>query len=120
MTSGDSGARLSDAQLRKSRKTTATLLERAKRALPSPSKVQEEQYVALLAQYKEFLDHSELELALDELAELSNLVPCRGGFWRDLARAAESMGLRAKMSEFEGRFHEVLDRTSPASDWSPK
>ena len=118
MTSSDTGPRLSDAQPRKSWKTTVTLLERAKRALPS--KAREEEYAAHLAQYKEFLDHNELELALDELEELGNLVPCRGGFWRDLTRAAESMGLRAKMSELEGRFHEVLDQASAISDRSPK
>jgi DNA-binding SARP family transcriptional activator len=103
---------MTDAALRQSWKITETLLERAKLALPAPHKAREKDYAALLAQYREFLDRNELELALDMLEELGDLAPCRGRFWRDLARAAENMGLRERALELDRRFREVLDQAS--------
>lgn len=111
---------MTDASLQKRWKVTEVLLERAKRALPTPAKAQEKDYAALLAQYQQFLDHNELELALDMLEELGDLAPCRGGYWRDLARAAENMGLKERVPELERRFREVLDQASGASESSSK
>jgi len=79
---------MSDAKLVKSWRITETLLEHARHALP----VQPES-AALLTRYREFMDHNEFELALDILEELGHLTSARGGFWRDLERAAENMGL---------------------------
>jgi hypothetical protein len=53
-----------------------------------------------LTQYHEFLEHNELELALDILEELGHLISARGGFWRDLERAAENMGLADRLLAF--------------------
>lgn len=43
----------------------------------------------------EFLEHNELELALDELEHLGLANNCRGVFWSELLSAAELMGLSA-------------------------
>jgi hypothetical protein len=61
----------SDATLMKCWKTTETLLERARNKLPVAS---EQEYVTLLVWYREFLEHNDLELALDALEEIGHLV----------------------------------------------
>jgi hypothetical protein len=81
---------MADVELRKRWMISRTLLERARRALPVSAK---QKYVAQLARYDEFLEHNEFELALDALEEIGHIVACRGGFWRDLERAAENMRL---------------------------
>ena len=48
---------------------------------------------ASLAQYQEWLEHNELELALDELEALGAELPREGGFWNQLFRAARNMHL---------------------------
>ena len=94
-----------DAKLVKSWKTTETLLERARRALPVGH---EQEYAALLTQYHEFLEHNELELALDILEELGHLISARGGFWRDLERAAKNMGLVDRLPALRKAFSEAI------------
>lgn len=93
-----------DAKLVKSWKITQTLLKRARRALPVR---QEPEYAALSTRYHEFLEHNELELALDILEELGQLTSARGGFWRDLERAAENMGLTDKLPALRKAFAEA-------------
>lgn len=88
---------MTDAKLLKSWKSTETLLERARNALPASTGMNEQEYVALLTQYRQFLEHNELELALDMLEALGHLASCRGGFWQDLERAAENMGLVGRL-----------------------
>ncbi|GLR86610.1 hypothetical protein [Bradyrhizobium iriomotense] len=83
-----------DPELIKRWKVTETLLERARHALPE---VPHEQRSALLAQYQEFLKHNELGLAFDVLEELGHLLSARSGFWRDLERAAENIGLADRL-----------------------
>jgi hypothetical protein len=95
---------MSDPKLVKSWKITEALLERARRALPVGH---EQEYAALLTQYHEFLEHNELELALDILEELGHLISARGGFWRDLERAAENMGLADRLPAFRKAFSEA-------------
>jgi hypothetical protein len=56
------------------------------------------------------LDHNELELALDALEHAGSLVPTRGGFWKDLERAATNMELIARASQLRRRFQETLER----------
>ncbi len=53
-------------------------------------------------QFLEYLDHKELELAWDELAELGTPTG-RSSFWLLLARAAEEMELPEKASEASRR-----------------
>jgi hypothetical protein len=97
---------MSDANLVKSWKITETLLERARHALPA---CHEQDYAALLTQYREFLEHNELELALDILEELGHRISARGGFWRDLERAAENMGLVDRLPALRRAFSEALE-----------
>jgi hypothetical protein len=98
---------MTDAELRKSWKVTEVLLERARRALPAPPAANEEEHRMLLARYHEYLQHNELELALDALEELGKLVACRGGFWRDLERAAENMELTDRLPALRKKFEEA-------------
>jgi hypothetical protein len=99
---------MTDVKLQKSWKITETLLERARSALPVVPKQHEQEYVTLLARYREFLEHNELDLALDTLEELGHLVCCRGGFWRDLERAAENMGLVDRLPALRKSFLDAL------------
>lgn len=99
---------MTDVRLLKGWKITETLLERARHALPEASE-QHKEYAALLAEYHEFLAHNELELALNRLEELGHLIPCRGGFWRDLERAAENMGLVDRLPALRKAFSDALE-----------
>jgi hypothetical protein len=102
-----------DAKLIKSWKVTETLLERARGALhPAPAQLQQEA-AALLAQYREFLDHNELGLALDILEELGHLISARGGFWHDLERAAENMGMVDRLPALRKAFTDTLEPPKP-------
>ena len=65
-------------------KVTEAHLEHARGLLPPPSSDVASEYERLLSEYQSFLEHNELELALDMLQELGDLVPCRGGYWRSL------------------------------------
>jgi hypothetical protein len=85
---------MANVELRKRWMVSRTLLERARRALPVGC---DQKYVTQLVRYHEFLEHDEFERALDTLEEIGHLVSCRGGFWRDLERAAENMGLVDKL-----------------------
>ena len=100
-------AQMTDPELIKSWKVTETLLERARRALPEPTAENKEEYQNLLSEYNQFLEHNELELALDMLEELGGLVHCRGGFWRDLERAAENMDLKDRITKLRKKFSEA-------------
>lgn len=99
---------MADLKLIKSWKVTEALLERAKRALPEPTAENKEEYQNLLSKYRQFLEHNELELALDILEELGGLVHCRGGFWRDLERAAENMNLKDRVPKLRKKFSEAV------------
>jgi hypothetical protein len=96
-----------DARLVKNWKITETLLKRARRALPDIPADHEHECAAHLAQYRKFLEHNEFELALDRLEELGHLVSARGGFWRDLERAAENMGLIDRLPALRKAFSEA-------------
>ncbi|MBR0721431.1 hypothetical protein [Bradyrhizobium manausense] len=96
-----------DHQLIKSWKITETLLERARHALPDSPAQHEHARVTLLKQYQEFLAHNELELALDTIEELGHLLSAHGGFWRDLERAAENMGLSGRLPALRKAFSDA-------------
>lgn len=50
----------------------------------------------LLDDFNEFLDHNELELAWEALADAGQLQGAPGAFWNQLAEAASLMGLADK------------------------
>ncbi len=98
-----------DTKLIKSWKIIETLLERARRALPAAPLQHEQESAALLAQSREFLERNELGLAFDTLEELGHLISARGGFWRDLERAAENMGLVDRVPALRKAFSDALE-----------
>ena len=51
-------------------------------------------YQNRFALYREFMDHIEMELALDVLVDMAHEFPCPEATWKLLATAAESMGLK--------------------------
>ena len=58
---------------------------------------------AAASRYREWLDHNELELALDELEMLGN-EDCAGApFWRCLLQAATEMGLTEHTLLYQGK-----------------
>jgi len=89
-------------------KISETLLKRAHCALPRPAVKAEEQFRALEKALLEYLEHNEHELALDMLQEMGEVVAPRGGFWKDLVRAAENMGLSNRIPYFESKFQQAL------------
>ena len=95
---------MSDPKLVKSWKITETLLERARRSLPAGH---EQEHAARLIQYWEFLEHNEFELALDVLEDVGHRISARGGFWRDLERAAENMGMVDRLPALRKAFSEA-------------
>src|ERR1700744_4579826 len=87
-------------------KISETLLKRAHCALPRPAVKTEEQFRALEKALLEYLEHNEHELALDMLQEMGEVVAPRGGFWKDLVRAAENMRLLNHKPYLEKNFHQ--------------
>ncbi|CCD99695.1 hypothetical protein BRAS3809_2920001 [Bradyrhizobium sp. STM 3809] len=73
------------------------LLGRSQAALPAPPLRYVQACAKLYGDFAEYLEHNELELALDTLMELGRLTSPHGGFWRDLERAAEIMNLNDRI-----------------------
>ena len=90
-------------------KISETLLKRAREALPRPQ-TELPEFTALEKEFAEYLDHNEHELALNALEGLGDLVAPRGGFWRDLMRAAENMELLDRIPQFQRKFDQALSR----------
>jgi hypothetical protein len=101
---------MADAALIKRWKTSEKLLKRANSALPRPGKDNELAFLKLEKNFFDFLDHNEHELALDMLEGLGELVTPRGGFWKDMIRASENMGLPARVPYFETQFAKALTK----------
>jgi hypothetical protein len=99
---------MADAELIKRWKITETLLERARQALPDSPAQCEQERAALLARYQEFLEHNELGLAFDVLEELGRQFSARGGFWRDLERAAQNMGMVDRLPALRQAFSNAV------------
>jgi hypothetical protein len=51
--------------------------------------------------FQEWLDHNELELALDDLADIGLANRAAACFWRELSAAAKNMGLDQKCAEYD-------------------
>ena len=101
---------MENAELQKRWKVTETLLERARQAWPEPTTKVDEEYRRTMAHYSEMLAHDELGLAFEALEEIGRLVEPRGGFWRDLERAAENMGLTDAIPRLRAKYKEALAR----------
>jgi hypothetical protein len=56
-----------------------------------------------VARLAEWLDHNELELALDELESLCDDNALPANFWEHLRSAAERMGLASRQARFARR-----------------
>jgi hypothetical protein len=101
---------MADIALIKQWKVSEAILKRAHRALPQPDKNAEAQFRILEKKFLAYLQHNEQELALDMIQELGDLVAPRGGFWKDLIRAAENMRLTKRVPYFESKFDEAISR----------
>jgi len=60
--------------------------------------------------FQEYLRANELELAMNELAEIAYKYGAKSGFWRWLQKAAKNMELPEKVEEYERAFHDALSR----------
>ena len=95
---------MADVQLIKRWKTIETVLSSAYSALPPPAEAVRAEFQAAVADYHRFLEHNELELALEALEEAAELVSARGGVWRDLERAAQFMELTNRATALRSKF----------------
>jgi len=97
-------------QLWKTWKVSDALLRRARVALPNPDAESKEEFARLDGQFAEMLDHNEHELALDFIEEMGLIAQPRGGFWKDLERAAENMELVDRIPRIRSEFDKALSR----------
>ena len=77
-----------------------TLLLRARYAINIPSG----ELGQLNADFDKSIEDDEPQRALEALEKLAERVPCRGGFWRDLERAALVMEMKDRAKYFRSRF----------------
>ena len=93
-----------DIELTKRWRSTGAVLERARLALPEPSKDVRHEFDQAISEYREYLTHNELGLAFDSLKVAAGLVPSQGSVWKDLIRAAEFMELNDSIPDLEKQF----------------
>ena len=97
-------------ELQKSWRVSEALLTRARRTLPVPPPARKNEFDQCIREFEDFLSHNEFGLALDALEAAGYLVAASGGFWRDLERVAENMGLGARALQFREKFAEAQKR----------
>jgi len=97
-------------RLWKTWKVSDALLRRARLALPNPDAESKGEFTKLDKQFAEMLDHNEHELALDLIEEMGLIAQPRGGFWKDLERAAENMELEDRIPRIRSQFDKALAR----------
>lgn len=88
-------------------KISETLLQHARYALVRHSASSQQEFDRLDRNFDEASDANEFELALDALEEMGLLVQPRGGFWRDMERAALNMKLNERATSFRTQFHKT-------------
>lgn len=98
---------MTPSELWKRWKVTEAHLEHARGLLPAATAHVAAEYGRLLTDYRSYLNHNELELALDTLREFGDLLPCRGGYWRNLERAAATMELHHRIPHLRQRFEQA-------------
>jgi len=77
-----------------------TLLLKARNAITVPLRELDH----LDAAFCNHIEKDQPEAALSTLEKIAEKIPCRGGFWRDLERAAFAMEMRDRANYFRGRF----------------
>ena len=97
-----------DVRLWKQWQVTASFLTAARAYLLQAAPQFECDDSAKLEQFDMYMQPNELGLALEEIAELGKSYHCRGGFWRNLERAAEVMQLHDLAAEYHAVFSAVL------------
>lgn len=111
---------MADPKLIKPWKVTRWHLEQARQQLPLPVRENAGELpdhdFATLASYEEYLNYNELELALDQLEALGELNDCRGGFWRELEKAAKMMELNERAAILHQRFEKALEARARSDD----
>jgi len=90
---------MADAELRRLWASVVHDFDRARALLPIPPAESE----GSVGRLTEWLDHNELELALDELEALGNDNNVAAAYWQALASAAERMGLELHRARFAKR-----------------
>lgn len=85
--------------LEESQKVTIGHLEAARKLLPEEMFFEEAK--AFDKEYLEYLEHNELELAMNSLNDLGVLCNAPSGFWRQLELAASNMGLASEEQRFK-------------------
>lgn len=68
-----------------------------------PSNLEENTEFGILQKFDEWLDHNELELALDELEGLGELNDCTTAYWKELLDAAENMKLEKQGAKYKAK-----------------
>ena len=97
---------MADPRLAKSWKATEVMLNRAADFLLDPDKFSLPE--KSLAEYRDYLQVNELELAMLELEAIAREHGAKSGFWRRLQKAARQMNLQDKVAEYESDFHRAL------------
>lgn len=91
-------------------KVSEALLRRARTYLSAPSTGTKSEFDRLDQAFTDYLENNEHELALDMLEEMGMICLPRGGFWRDMERAALNMELEERVPAFRSEFDNALDR----------
>lgn len=99
---------MTDPRLVKRWKVIEIQLTQAAEFLLDPERFKLEQKE--LKDYQENLRADELELAMNELAEIAYEYGAKSGFWRRLQKAAKNMGRPNKVEEYERAFHDALSK----------
>jgi hypothetical protein len=87
--------------LQQSWQVTTRHLEHARMMLPLSAASQPENDA--IARYKDWLDHNELELALDELEAIGKQQAGSTAFWQELLAAARNMGLTEHVQRYQAK-----------------
>ena len=87
-----------ESKLEKQWKLTIAELESARGYIP-PEGLDDE-LAKYLHEYNEFLEHNELELALDMLEEIGESMSLPEEFWRSAKKSAEIMGLEKRYTYY--------------------
>jgi hypothetical protein len=101
---------MADPRLVKSWKATEVMLNQAAGFLDDPEKFSLPEKD--LAEYRDYIQVNELELAMLELEAVARKHGAKSGFWRRLQKAARQMSLHDKVEEYEAEFHRALKESN--------